>query len=581
MTNLNTFDWITLTAQKATADIAWSYDIKLHGVTGPDMFRKLEYQPDPDFCAMLGDPVESSIDSDYPGKTTSVTAYSYGYYFKNQVSYDLRQTKAGVDIPAYARAGSNYGGEVSRTSPIVSYENPGYYVRRLLFPVDSSGTITKASGYYNLYLGRIELVPNWGLGSSDNTTLTAVLAANATTLYVSNLALFSTGKVMLFTYTDSDSDGVWDDDEDKVTVEVCPYTAKSGSSGAGYLTIVRTSPAKVWNPSSALACSVPDLYDPYHPEIQKKQFAYDGETISGIFDDLNDYCHMISFTKFKKVDGEWREYFYWIPKYRLDEDAGNYLELPTEVTIILPTTQNLIGSPGPGASVALDQSYNTVWVEACRTKDSAWFYAKRETAAVTAGLEVPRVLIFRTKDLLPDPAGITWNEVPTTSTNFGPGGVNYGTPAENAACQALAEAKAEEVLKFANYQVPTFTASFKDTQFEHYQQIQFSGFEGFPSDIMRVMEITYEFNPPDSGGQVTRITCAKKETLKESGKYQSVIDEIRENFERLKESVSNSGETEKQCAVLDTYDSGTMAIVQLRSTGALVKTKSYGLRAAP
>jgi hypothetical protein len=110
--------------------------------------------------------------------------------------------------------------------------------------------------------------------------------------------------------------------------------------------------------------------------------------------------------------------------------------------------------------------------------------------------------------------------------------------------------------------------------------VQFVGFDGIPSDIMRVMEISYDFNPASDGGHTVTITCAKKETLKASGKFQSIIDEIRENTERLRESL-DTGEDQKLGVIISTPQDGALANLQLKSTGAIIKTRSYGLRKPP
>jgi len=577
-----------MTARRSTADIAWEYSIDLHGSTLlPAMFGKLEHST-PETCMMLGEPAELSIETDYPTTGASITAYSYGYFLRNYPPYNLRLTKSGVDIPVWERAGSNYKGETSRSSEILSYENPSYHVKRLLWPLDDNGNPTSEKGYYNLYLGRVEPVPNWGIGQGKPCTLSATLLSGATTLSVSDLSLFpaasATTQVKIFTYEDEDDDGAYDEGEKETAYEVCRYTAKSAASGAGTLTIIRTKQV-TWNASVSMAVNLEDGFNPKHLSIEKKQFFFDGMTVTDILSELADHCNMIRFTKFKYVGGEWREYFYWVAKYQIDD--GNYLELPTPITVT-PSTSNLIGSPGPGATIGLEQSYNAVIVEACRVKDSAWFYgfACKSTVSKSGdgfipGTEIPRVLMFRTNSLLPEPAGSKWVGTVNTETNYGPGGVNYGTVAENAECQWLANAKANQVLQYANYQVPTYTASFRDIELDLYQSITFTGFPNFPEDVMQITEITRNYNDPGSGGYSVDITCSKKLDLQESGKFQSIIDEIQANNERLKESISESGDSQKVGVVIATYKDGSMATVQSRMSGGLIKTRSYGLRAAP
>jgi hypothetical protein len=583
MTALDTYDWIGLTARRATGDIAWQYGIDLHGSTIiPPTFRRLEYEPDSDHCIMIGDPTEYSIDNDYPASNTSLTAYSYGYYLKNPIRYEYRQSKAGIDIPEWERSGSNWKGETSRTSEIKSYENPTYHLKRLLWPLDANGNVTSEKGYYNLYLGRLELVPNWGLGSGAMVRVTQTLNVGATALYVSDLAQFpnpgTASYVKIFSYTDEDSDSTYDEGEETGLYEVCRYSAKSAASGAGYLTIVRTS-ASVWNPSNAVVMYIDAGYDVNHISVDTKQFFFDGgQSLIDVLDQYAEHCGMIYYTKFKNVGTEWREYFYWIPKYRLEEDKGNYLELPTSVTQVTASTDSLIGSPGLSATIGLEDSFNAVMVEACRTKDSAWFYGYAEKPEVTAGTEMPRVLQFRSDSLLPDPLANTWTQTITADSNYGPGGVSYGTAVENTECQRLVTEKAKELLIYSNYVIPSYSAQFRNAFFELYQRVQFIGFPNIPEDIMRITEIEYAYQPPSDGGMACSITCSKATTLQESGKFQSIIDEIQMNYEKLKESASDTADTQKIGVVIATYQEGSMATVQLRSSGAIIKTRSYGLR---
>ena len=588
MSNLSDYNWKGLSARRSTADVAWQYNIDLHGSTViPAMFRRLDYQPDSNHCIMIGDPTEYSIDKDYPSESTSLTAYSYGYYLKNIIKYQYRQTKAGVDIPTWERAGSNYKGETARSSEILSYENPTYHLKRLLWPLDSNGNITIAAGYYNLYLGRLELVPNWGLGSGAVVQVTQTLGSTATALYVSDLAQFpapgSASYVKIFSYTDEDDDSTYDEGEETGLYEVCRYSAKSATSGAGYLTIVRSG-SYVWNASNSVAYYIDSGYDVNHISVDTKQFFFDGgQTIVDVLDAYAEHCGMIYYTKFKYTTGAWREYFYWVPKYRLEETKGNYLELPTSIVQVSSATENMIGSPGLSATVGLEDSFNAVTVEACRTKDSAWFYGYAENPVVTSRTEVARVLPFRSDSLLPDPVANTWTTTITADSYYGAvtdGGVSYGTTAENAECQRIVNEKAKELLRYANYVIPSYSAQFRNAYFELYQRVQFIGFPNMPEDVMRITEIEYTFQPPSDGGMVCTITCSKATTLQESGKFQSIIDEIQANYEKLKQSASDTAETQKIGVVIATYQEGSMATVQLRSSGAIIKTRSYGLRKA-
>jgi len=497
--NLNDYRWISMTARRSTADIAWQYDVKLSGTDKPPVFGKLIHEED-GHCALYGEPTEYSIDYDYPSITTSLACYSYGYFLNNRLPWNLRQSRAGADIRPWQMTNANISAIQGRLDKIDTFENPSDYVKRILFYVDdSTGAIDETRcGPYGLWASAntIKPVPNWGITSSDS------------------------------------------------------------------------------------------RFNIHHPTteepamIEKRQFAYDGDKIIDVLDEIAKHCHMIYFTRFIKVDGVWREYFYWIPKYGVQLGWLGVSTTPIEIT---PTTFGLVGSPGLSASIKLEQSYNSVWVEACRKKDSAWFYAYKAGRGVLAGTEVPRTLFYRTHDLLPDPAGNTWSTNINTETDFGPHGVNYGTATENANCQALADAKAQQLVDLLDYRIPTYTATFKGVFFELYQIVIFNGFAGlseFNGFEMQIIDIEYTYNSADNGGHSVTITCAPRDELQKSGKFQSVIDEIQENFEKLKQDIEGTNTDDKVAVVLSTYDQGSMCNAQLRSTGALVKTRTYGYRTA-
>lgn len=495
--NLNDYKWISLTARRTTADIAWQYDITISGTEKPPVFGKLIHEED-GHCALYGEPTEYTIDYDYPSVTTSVACYSYGYFLNNRLPWYLRQSRAGADIKPWQMADANISSIQSRLDKIDTYENPSDYIKRILFFIDdNTGQIDETRpGPYGLWgnSNTIKPVPNWGITSSD----------------------------------------------------------------------------------SRFDINHPNSEEP--AMIEKRQFAYDGNKIIDVLDEIAEHCHMIYFTRFVKVDDVWREYFYWIPKYGVQLGWLGVSTTPIQIT---PTTTGLVGSPGLSGSIVLEQSYNAVWVEACRKKDSAWFYAYKAGKGVLAGTEVARTLFYRTYDLLPDPAGNTWNTVIGTGTNFGPSGVNYGTTAENANCQALADAKAQQLVDLLDYRIPTYTCTFKNMYFELYQVLVFNGFAGlteFNGFEMQIIDIEYNYESAENGGHTVTITCAPKNELQKSGKFQSVIDEIQENFEKLKQDIEGSKTDDKVAVVLSTYDQGTMCNAQLRSTGALVKTRTYGYR---
>jgi len=355
------------------------------------------------------------------------------------------------------------------------------------------------------------------------------------------------------------------------------WATKSNSAITGGMPSIRAVPN--WNiepTSMGFDNRHPTLEEP--AKIEGKQFGYDGDKLIDILDEVSEHCHMIYFTRFILVGTEWREYFYLIPKFGVALGWLGVTQTPIQIT---PQTAGLIGSPGLSASIVLEQSYNSVWVEACRKKDSTWFYKYLAGSAVVAGLEIPRTLYYRTYDLLPDPAGNWWINGIAQTSNFGPGGKSYGTAAEDANAQALVDAKANQLLSLLEYQIPTFEATFQDLAFELYQVVVFSGFEGlsnFNATEMQIIDIQYDYSSPADGGHTISITCAPKAQIQASGKFQSVIDEIQENYEKFKEDVGGSETDDKLAVILHTYDEGSMCTAQLRSTGALVKTRTYGYR---
>lgn len=495
--NLDDYRWIGLTARRSTADIAWQYDYEINGVDFPPVFGRLIHEED-GHCALMGEPVDYEINYDYPSVSTTMTAYSYGYFLRDRLPWNKRQSRAGNDIKSWQMADSNISAIQGRLDEITTYENPSHYIARILFYVDdNTGAIdTSRAGPFGLWCGDVKPVPNWGIESTD---------------------------------------GRFDRRH-------------------------------------------PTTEDPFM--IEKKQFAYDGEKITDILEDIAEHCHMIYFTRFVKVDGVWREYFYWIPKFGV---ALGWLGIDQTPIQITPDTAGLVGSPGLSGSVVMEQSYNCVWVEACRKKDSAWFYANRSGTGVVAGLEVPRTLYYRSHDLLPDPAGNTWNGTISTSTNFGPGGQSYGTAAEDAAAQAIVEAKADQLLSLLEYRIPTFTATMRKLSFELYQVVIFNGFPGlsdFNSIEMQIVDMQYDYMSSEDGGHTVTITCAPKAQLQASGKFQSVIDEIQQNFENLKEDIAGNNTDDKLSIILSTYSGGSMCNAQLRSSGSLIKTRTYGYRTA-
>lgn len=535
--DLNNFNWQNMTARRTTADIAWQYTVTLNGTERPPDFGRLYHEID-GICALHGELTEYDIDFDYPSVSTILTAYSFGYFLNNRIPVKipgteiyLRQSRAGSDIKSWQMAESNITALQARADEITTYENPTHYLKRLLFYVDDvTGKVdTTRAGPYGL----------WATDTFCNAAECAITGAMPTIRPVPNWG------IPHFT------------DETETVV------------------------------SPGFNTNHPTLEDPFM--IEKKQFAYDGDKLIDVLDELADHCHMLYFTRFIKVNNQWREYFYWIPKYGI---ALSWLGINQTPHAITPNTAGLIGSPGLSASIVLEQSYNAVWVEACRKKDSAWFYAYKPGAGVIAGTESPRVLFYRSHDLLPDPVSNVFLDLNgdvaqlSTSNNFGPGpdGLNYGTPEENEACQTIVDKKAQSLVDLLEYQIPTFTVTFQDSFFNLYEVLLFSGFgnalEHFEGYEMQIIDLEYQYNPPSEGGHTVTLTVAPKAELQASGKFQSVIDEIQENYEKLKEDI-NSGDTDDKLAIIiSTYSDGAMCNAQLRSTGSMTKTRTYGYRTA-
>jgi len=525
--DLDNFKWLNLTARRTTADISWQYTITLNGTERPPDFGRLYHEID-GICALNGELTEYDIDFDYPSVATILTAYSFGYFLNNRIPVKipdteiyLRQSRAGSDIKPWQKTESNITTIQNKTDEITTYENPTHYLKRLLFYVDdATGKVdTTRPGPYGL----------WATDTFCSEAEQATTGGMPTLRAVPNWGIPH--------YTDATE------------------------------TVV----------SPGFDINHPTTEDPF--QIEKKQFAYDGDKLIDVLDELAEHCHMVYYTRFIKVNGYWREYFYWIPKYGV---GLGWFGVDQTVQEITPNTAGLIGSPGLSASIVLEQSYNAVWVEACRKKDSAWFYAYKPGAGVIAGIESPRVLFYRSHDLLPDPAGNTWSSKIGTALNFGPGGVNYGTAAENENCQKIVDEKAQSLVDLLEYQIPTFTVTFQDTFFELYQVLKFTGFgmalENFEGYEMMIIDLEYQFNPPSEGGHTVTLTVAPQDELQKSGKFQSVIDEIQENYEKLKEDINSNNTDDKLAIIISTYSEGSMCNAQLRSTGAMTKTRTYGYR---
>ncbi len=523
--NLNDYRWISMSARRSAADIAWQYDVQLSGTDKPPVFGKLIHEED-GHCALYGEPTEYSIDYDYPSITTSVACYSYGYFLNNRAPWFLRQSRAGVDIFPYQLSDANIPTRQNRFEKIDTYENPTDYIKRMLFFIDNAtGKIdTTRAGPFGL----------WGTDTGDKPTIRPV----------------PNWGIMRYTGSDGKQ-----------------YMDQTGIPSG--VTLTRNTKFVEYHPSQE---------EP--GQVEKKQFMFDGIKIIDILDEIAKHCNMIYHTRFVKVNDVWREYLYWIPKYGVQLGWLGVSTTPIEIT---PTASGLVGTPGLSASIVLEQSYNCVWVEACRKKDSAWFYAMAAGRGVIAGTEVQRALYYRSYDLLPDPKNNIWSSPPHPALNFGPYGVSYGTSAEDSACQDIVNKKALQLVELLDYRIPTYTCTFKSRYFELYQILIFNGFAGlseFNGFEMQIIDIEYNYESADNGGHSVTITCAPRDELQKSGKFQSVIDEIQENYDKMKQDIEGGRTEDKVAVIISTYDEGAMCNAQLRSTGAHIKTRAYGYRTA-
>lgn len=333
---------------------------------------------------------------------------------------------------------------------------------------------------------------------------------------------------------------------------------------------------------------IPVFQDIASDDILEKQYAFDAHPISELISKIgSDYNRIY----FEQITTDTHK-FYLIDFDQMDE----LLELPDQITIDAGSNY-LVGNPGPRISKDLIDCKNVVWVELCRKKDNAWFFAERKTQAVTDGTELPRYLVYRSSDLLPDPVGKTWPSGTNPATaNFGPvtlipghedqsGGVNFGTAAENAECQKITNDKASELVGYLELDVKQYEVTLRLTElWTHtlsiYQKVMFSGFDTIPSnELMRITEIEYNLNSAGEQGDVVNLVVVPDAEIVAARQFELMQNEIRSNQIALQQSIERNVINNKIGVVKSISDDQTYANMQLRSSGRMVQIRAWGERA--
>jgi hypothetical protein len=237
-----------------------------------------------------------------------------------------------------------------------------------------------------------------------------------------------------------------------------------------------------------------------------------------------------------------------------------------------------------------------VWVELCRKKDNAWFFAERKTQAVTDGTELPRYLVYRSSDLLPDPVGKTWPSGTNPATaNFGPvtlipghedqsGGVSYGTSTENATCQKITNDKADELVDYLELDVKQYEISLRLIEpwmyeLAIYQKVMFTGFDSIPDDeLMRITEIEYVFQNAGDGKDIVNLVIVPDDEIVAARQFELMQNEIRSNQIALQQQIERNVVNNKIGVVKSVSSDQTYANIQLRSSGRMVQTRAWGER---
>lgn len=327
-------------------------------------------------------------------------------------------------------------------------------------------------------------------------------------------------------------------------------------------------------------------------DVLEKQYTYDAHPISELLSAIASDYNRIYFEQIRTdTEGNPVHKFYLVDFDKMDE----LLELPEQITIDANSNYT-IGNPGPRISKDLIDCKNVVWVELCRKKDNAWFFAERKTQAVTDGTELPRYLVYRSSDLLPDPVGKTWPSGTNPATaNFGPvtliagyesqsGGISYGTSTENATCQKITNDKADELVDYLELDVKQYEISLRLIEpwmyeLAIYQKVMFTGFDSIPDDeLMRITEIEYVFQNAGEGKNIVNLVVVPDEEVVAARQFELMQNEIRSNQIALQQQIERNVVNNKIGVVKSVSSDQTYANIQLRSSGRMVQTRAWGER---
>lgn len=192
----------------------------------------------------------------------------------------------------------------------------------------------------------------------------------------------------------------------------------------------------------------------------KKSFNWDSKITKWIaIQEIAEHCGFIFVVKWRETGGAYYPCAYFIDEDNIDTD----LDLPAMVTIANPSDYLL-----SGFKVVEDNSekINQVKLRGSNTLTGDWYTATEETAAVTAGDELP----------------ITFQEE-----------VSH----ENMS-QVRLNAWASYYYNILNNDVKTYIVRLKDRyDLELYQKIKFTGYTKIPEDEMRITGISYIKNIKD------------------------------------------------------------------------------------
>lgn len=326
-------------------------------------------------------------------------------------------------------------------------------------------------------------------------------------------------------------------------------------------------------------------------DVLKKQFTYDAHPVNDLLNEIATDYKRVFFEKIVLVNSIPVHRFYLVDF----DDIDTQLDLPAALTITAGDSA-VIGQPGPKYKLDLTDSKNMVWVELCRKKDNAWFFAERKLQAVINKTELPRILVYRSSNLLPDPAGKAFpTETNPATANYGcitvipgyesqSGGISYGTAAENAACQTITNAKADELLAYLNMDVKQYDITLRLTETKYYQlalyqKVTINGFSGVPNgELMRITNLDYTFTPISDGGDTVTMTLVPDTELQVARRFEEMQDEIRSNYTALKQSLERSSLNNKMGVVKTLTTDRTYANIQTRSSGRIVQVRAWGER---